>query len=91
MWYLIWISTFLVELHLDDVLKVLMVDGAEFLSYETYSEYQRKIHRKNYDKKLNYSHRTKKKALLVVSWNLSNCHLKINTTARFEGKEIIWY
>ena len=33
-WYKILISTFLVELHQDDDLEVLLVVGVEFLSYE---------------------------------------------------------
>ena len=35
-WYYISISTFLVELHLDDVHKVPLVVGVEFQSYETF-------------------------------------------------------
>ena len=38
------ISTFLVELHVDVVLEVLLVVGFEFLSHKLVDKYQEKIH-----------------------------------------------
>ena len=35
MWYHIWISTFLIELHLDDVLEVLLVVGSKIYQNDT--------------------------------------------------------